>query len=83
MYSNKFMWFLAKYLEAFTLFFTNFCITNIEKLTNQILVPNLYSKSIICDFDIATFKSVVEIFPTAELQGCFYHLAKNMRKQLC
>ncbi|KAK9685302.1 hypothetical protein QE152_g38151 [Popillia japonica] len=31
---------------------------------------------------MAAFKSVAEIFPTAEIRGCFFHLAKNMKKQL-
>lgn len=47
------------------------------------LVPNFDPKSITCDFEIAAFKSVAEIFPTTEIRGCFFHLAKNMKKHLC
>jgi transposase-like protein len=47
----------------------------------KVLLPsNFDSKSITCDSEMAAFKHVSEIFPTAEIHGCFFHLAKNMKK---
>jgi len=49
----------------------------------KVLLPNLDPKSITCDYEMAAFKSVSEIFPAAEIRGCFFHLVNNMKKKLC
>ncbi|KAK4876865.1 hypothetical protein RN001_009371 [Aquatica leii] len=47
----------------------NKCIETYDILFSMIkvLVPNLHSKSITCDFEMAAFQNVAEIFPTAEI----------------
>lgn len=63
----------------------NKCRVTYDKLFGMIkvLLPNLDPKSITCDYEMAAFKSISEIFPTAEIRGCFFHLVKNMKKKLC
>jgi len=46
----------------------------------KVSVPNFDPKSITCDYEIAAFKNVSEIFPTVKIRGCFFHLTKNMKK---
>lgn len=56
-----------------------------EKLFRAIknLQPELQPNSISCDFEAAILKSVSEVFPNAQIHGCFFHLAQNMKKHLC
>lgn len=58
----------------------NKCRETYDKLFGMIkvLLPNFDPKSITCDYEMAAFKSVSEIFPTAEIRGCFFHLAKKI-----
>lgn len=49
----------------------------------KVLLPNLDPKSITCDYEMADFKSVSEIFPTAEIRGCFYSFGEKYEKKLC
>jgi len=46
----------------------------------KVLLPNLDPKSITYDYEMADFKSVSKIFPTAEIRDCFFHLVKNLKK---
>jgi len=48
----------------------------------NVLLPNLDPKSITCDYEMAAFKSVSDIFPTAAIRGCFFHLVKIMKKKV-
>ena len=45
-------------------------------------VPTINPKSIICDFEVAAFSALQEIFPQVEIKGCFFHLSQNMQKKL-
>lgn len=56
-----------------------------EKLFRAIkdLQPELEPTSVSCDFESAILKSISEVFPNAQIQGCFYHLAQNMKKHMC
>lgn len=52
----------------------------IEMLKN--LEPNLNPTHISCDFELASISAFKNAFATAEMHGCFFHLMKNMKKQL-
>lgn len=46
------------------------------------LVPNLNPLSISCDFEQAAIVAMQDCFPGVTIKGCFFHLAKNMKKRL-
>ena len=52
-----------------------------EALRN--LAPMQFEPTIInTDFEIGALNALRRTFPDAQLHGCFYHLTKNMKKQL-
>lgn len=46
------------------------------------LVPDLSPEKISCDFELAAINAFKDAFPEAEILGCLFHLAKNLRKHL-
>ncbi|XP_031342271.1 uncharacterized protein LOC116170185 [Photinus pyralis] len=46
------------------------------------LSPNLHPNSVSCDFESAAISAISECFPDTAIRGCFFHLAKNMKKHL-
>lgn len=44
--------------------------------------PNLDPAQITVDFELAAIKAAKEVFPTSKIQGCHFHLAKNIVKNL-
>ena len=44
--------------------------------------PELNPKQISLDFEIGLIKEFKNAFPDAEIQGCFFHLVKNMKSKL-
>ncbi|KAB0801582.1 hypothetical protein PPYR_02653 [Photinus pyralis] len=50
--------------------------------TIKTLAPALHPRSVTSDFELAAFKSLKNNFPQTEIRGCFFHLAKNMKKHL-
>ena len=44
--------------------------------------PNASPVSVSCDYEINAFRSVSEIYPNAEMHGCFFHFVKNFKKCL-
>uniref|UniRef100_A0A6P7FMX7 Uncharacterized protein LOC114331989 n=1 Tax=Diabrotica virgifera virgifera TaxID=50390 RepID=A0A6P7FMX7_DIAVI len=55
--------------------------TRMFELIRQI-VPNLQPRAIHCDFEQAAFKAMEDCFPGVDINGCFFHLAQNMKKQV-
>ena len=49
---------------------------------NSSRVASLKSKAISTDFEIALMRSMSAAYPDAELQGCFFHLEKNLKKKI-
>jgi len=47
----------------------------------KVLMLNLNPKFVARDYEIAAFKSIIEIFPTSEIRGCFFNSVKNMKKK--
>lgn len=45
-------------------------------------LPNWEPTQITVDFEMATIKAAREVFPNAHIQGCNFHLAKNVVKNL-
>ena len=45
--------------------------------------PTLQPRSLMVDFEIATFQEAQAAFPNAQLFGCLFHLTLNMKKKLC
>lgn len=45
-------------------------------------LPNWEPTQITVDFEMATIKAAREVFPNAKIQGCNFHLAKNVVKNL-
>ncbi|XP_031340835.1 uncharacterized protein LOC116168947 isoform X2 [Photinus pyralis] len=43
---------------------------------------NANPDSIFCDYESAALLAMRECFPNVSVKGCFFHLAKNMRKKL-
>lgn len=48
----------------------------------MILQPNFNPTNIVVDFELATVKAIREIFPNANIQGCYFHFKKNIIHQL-
>lgn len=48
----------------------------------KLLRPNLNPKQINMDFELAAIKAAQESFPDAKVQGCYFHLKKNMIQNL-
>lgn len=48
----------------------------------RIFWPDLNPTSISTDFELAALNAIKLVFPQAELYGCLFHLAKNMKKKL-
>lgn len=46
------------------------------------LIPNLAPMQIHCDFEHAAFAAMKDCFPDTKINGCFFHLAQNMKKHL-
>lgn len=46
------------------------------------LFPRFSPSSFSCDFEMGVMNSIRTIFPASHINGCFFHLAKNMRKCL-
>lgn len=44
--------------------------------------PYVNPGSIICDYELAAFSAMKEIFPDVEIKGCFFHLSQNMQKHI-
>ena len=53
-----------------------------NRLFNQMktLHPNMMPHTIMIDFECATLQVVTDAFPTATVNGCFYHLQNILRK---
>ena len=48
----------------------------------HILRPNASPASVSCDYELNSFRAVSQVFPNAEIHGCFFHFVKNFRKCL-
>ncbi|XP_050512889.1 uncharacterized protein LOC126888581 [Diabrotica virgifera virgifera] len=46
------------------------------------LKPNLSPTAIHCDFEQAAFAAIEDCFPGVNINGCFFHLAQNMKKHV-
>lgn len=46
------------------------------------LVPDINTMSISVDFEIAVHNAFRTEFPAIEIRGCFFHLLKNLKKQI-
>uniref|UniRef100_A0A915DM51 MULE transposase domain-containing protein n=1 Tax=Ditylenchus dipsaci TaxID=166011 RepID=A0A915DM51_9BILA len=46
------------------------------------MMPNFEPNNINVDFEQAVINSLRETFPDANVNGCFYHLMKNFKKQI-
>uniref|UniRef100_A0A6P7F682 UDP-glucuronosyltransferase 3A1-like n=1 Tax=Diabrotica virgifera virgifera TaxID=50390 RepID=A0A6P7F682_DIAVI len=46
------------------------------------LKPNLSPTAIHCDFEQAAFAAMEDCFPGVNINGCFFHLAQNMKKHV-
>ncbi|XP_050515126.1 uncharacterized protein LOC126890310 [Diabrotica virgifera virgifera] len=46
------------------------------------LKPNLSPTAIHCDFEQAAFAGMKDCFPGVNINGCFFHLAQNMKKHV-
>ena len=45
-------------------------------------IPGVNPKAISCDFELAAISAMKECFPGVIVQGCFFHLAQNLHKQV-
>lgn len=63
---------------------TNKTYTTYKKIFETIkkAVPNLNPKQITVDFELAAVKAAKEVFPQSRVQGCHFHLVKNIVKNL-
>ncbi len=46
------------------------------------LCPNANPQSLSCDFELAAFQKMLTEFPDSQIFGCFFHLTKNLKKQI-
>ncbi|XP_050517468.1 uncharacterized protein LOC126892081 [Diabrotica virgifera virgifera] len=46
------------------------------------LQPNLRPTAIHCDFEQAAFAAIEDCFPGVNINGCFFHLAQNVKKHV-
>lgn len=55
-----------------------------NRLFNQMktLRPNMMPRTIMIDFERATLQAVTDAFPTATVNGCFYHLRQNILRKI-
>ena len=55
-----------------------------NRLFNQMktLRPNMMPRTIMIDFERATLQAVTDAFPTATVNGCFYHLQQNIIQKI-
>ncbi|XP_068237095.1 uncharacterized protein [Palaemon carinicauda] len=45
-------------------------------------IPGINPSRILCDFEQAAISAIEECFPGVVIQGCFFHLAHSIHKQL-
>ena len=45
-------------------------------------ISGVNPKAISCDFELAAISAMKECFPGVIVQGCFFHLAQNLHKQV-
>ena len=57
---------------------------SIETMRNFIpkMILVFQSSAISMDYEMAAIRAAQSAFPTAQIFGCFFHLAKNMQKHL-
>ena len=46
------------------------------------LVPDSSPDCILTDFEIAAISAFGEVFPTAQIRGCYFHLAQNIIRKV-
>ncbi len=46
------------------------------------LCPNANLQSLSCDFELAAFQKMITEFPDTQIFECFFHLTKNLKKQI-
>lgn len=46
------------------------------------LLPNLQPNAVSCDFELAAIRAIQEVYPNADVMGCFFHLCHNLKKRV-